>query len=117
MRGADGSTSSPAKPPEEGYEARYKVLKGKYDKEVPELASQVTFLIKKVGALETALAEKETPKPTTETAPAPAPEPAKDLSADPKVKYFQTEYPDIYEGTDILVQARAKVFLLHFRQL
>lgn len=95
---------------EEDYEAKYKVLKGKYDKEVPELASQVTFLIKKVGALEAALAEKETPQsaPNPEPAPAPAPEPAKDLSSDPKVKYFQTEYPDIYEGTDILVQARAK---------
>jgi hypothetical protein len=106
----DGSTSSPPKPPEEDYEAKYKVLKGKYDKEVPDLASQVTFLIKKVGALEAALAEKETTQPTQaqEPAPAPAPEPAKDLSADPKVKYFQTEYPDIYEGTDILVQARAK---------
>jgi hypothetical protein len=98
----------PAKPPEEDYEAKYKVLKGKYDKEVPDLASQVTFLIKKVGALEAALAEKETPQPTPEPAPTPAPEPAKDLSADPKVKYFQTEYPDIYEGTDILVRARAK---------
>ena len=98
------------KPPEEDYEAKYKVLKGKYDKEVPELASQVTFLVKKVGGLEAALAEKETPQPTPngEPTPAPAPEPAKDLSADPKVKYFQTEYPDIYEGTDILVQARAK---------
>ena len=97
-----------AKPPEEDYEAKYKVLKGKYDKEVPDLASQVTFLIKKVGALEAALAEKETPQSTPEPAPTPAPEPVKDLSADPKVKYFQTEYPDIYEGTDILVQARAK---------
>ena len=99
------------KPPEEDYEAKYKVLKGKYDKEVPDLASQVTFLIKKVGALEAALTEKETPQPaepSQEAARAPAPEPAKDLSADPKVKYFQTEYPDIYEGTDILVQARAK---------
>ena len=102
--------AEPAKPPEEDYEAKYKVLKGKYDKEVPELASQATFLIKKVGALEAALAEKETtePPPTIEPAPTPAPEPAKDLSSDPKVKYFQTEYPDIYEGTDILVQARAK---------
>jgi len=97
-----------AKPPEEDYEAKYKVLKGKYDKEVPDLASQVTFLVKKVGGLEAALAERETPQPTPEPAPTPAPEPAKDLSADPKVKYFQTEYPDIYEGTDILVQARAK---------
>ncbi len=100
------------KPPEEDYEAKYKVLKGKYDKEVPELASQVTFLVKKVGALEAALAEKETPRPpeTTnqEPARAPAPEPEKDLTADPKVKYLQTEYPDIYEGTDILVKARAK---------
>jgi len=41
-------------------------------------------------------------EPSQEAARAPAPEPAKDLSADPKVKYFQTEYPDIYEGTDIL---------------
>jgi hypothetical protein len=99
----------PAKPPEEDFEAKYKVLKGKYDKEVPELASQVTLLIKKIGALEAALAEKETPQtvPTPEPAPPPVREPAKDLS-DPKVKYFQTEYPDIYEGTDILVQARAK---------
>jgi len=85
----------PAKPPEETFEAKYNVLKGKYDKEVPELASQVTFLIKKVGALEAVLAEKETPQPA-EPAPAPETEPVKDLSADPKVKYFQTEYPDIY---------------------
>ena len=99
-----------AKPPEEDYEAKYKVLKGKYDKEVPDLAAQATFLIKKVGALEAALAEKETPQPAPSPEPAPtsSPEPAKDLAADPKVKYFQTEYPDIYEGTDMLVQTRAK---------
>jgi len=98
-------------PPQEDYETKYKVLKGKYDKEVPELAGQVAFLVKKVAALEEALAEKERTgeEPQEKTEPAPPPEePAKDLTEDPKVKYFQTEYPDIYEGTDIVARARAK---------
>jgi len=97
-----------AQPTGEDFEAKYKVLKGKYDKEVPELASQVAFLVKKVGALEAALAEKTTqPAPTT-AQPAATPEPPADLTSDPKVKYFTTEYPDIYEATDALVQVRAR---------
>ncbi len=94
--------------PAEDFEAKYKVLKGKYDKEVPELASQVTFLIKKVGALEAALAEKANQTATEPTRTEAAPEPPSDPTSDPKVKYFTTEYPDIYEATDALVQVRAR---------
>ena len=105
------SPAETSPPPQEDYETKYKVLKGKYDKEVPELAGQVAFLVKKVAALEEALAEKERAggEPQAKTEPAPPPEePVKDLTEDPKVKYFQTEYPDIYEGTDIVARARAK---------
>jgi hypothetical protein len=97
-------------PNNDTWKQRFNTLQGKYSAEVPVLNQQVTYLMQQNQQLMQRLENIEASRTTTETKPeekepststAP-PTPSQDLLADPKIKYFQTEYQDIYESTVVL---------------
>ena len=95
-------TSEPK--PEEKIQHQYEVLKGKYDAEVPRLAFELAEAKRRKSILQKRLDEtiqSEEPKPTDED--------------NEKIKTFQEEYPDIYEGSSYLVKQTFNEALASFK--
>lgn len=83
----------PEPKPEEKIQHQFDVLKGKYDAEVPRLAFELAESKKKEIDLQKALDEAKKPK-----------EEPKPPEGEEKIKTFQKEYPEIYEGASFLMK-------------
>jgi hypothetical protein len=110
---ADGVHTEPAPTPEppkkpEDFEHKYKVLKGKYDKELPderkkakEIRDRAIILEDENAKLRQQLLERQSqqvtdlrqtasPKPTVEAV-------IKELETDPDTEYIRTQFPDVWK--------------------
>lgn len=102
--GAPGDGEKAGGTPSEDFEQKYKVLKGKYDKEIPRLYQMANEFETKARA---ATEELEKVKSTLQD------EGAKPIAFDesnlpPEVKEFKDEYPDIYKGMLSMFKATPK---------
>lgn len=91
------------------FEDRYKVLKGKYDAEVPRMASEISILKTQIQHLQSQPPPIPTPPIPASPAPAAALTIKEILSGDPALEEaldtFKTDYPDV---ADLLVRLTEK---------
>jgi hypothetical protein len=78
-----------AKSEDTGWEQRYKVLKGKYDKEVPDLHRTIRQLQEDVQELRASLKTKREEKKATLE---------EEKTTDPDIAYLEEEFPDIHRA-------------------
>lgn len=86
-----------AKSDDSGWEQRYKVLKGKYDKEVPELHRTVRELQESVQALRETISTKKAEKKATIE---------EEKTDDPDIKYLEEEFPDIHRAVAKMLDSK-----------
>lgn len=82
------------------WEHKYKVLKGKYDKEVPRYAENLRVAQDQILVLQQENATlRAAPKPdATPATPQPATPTDSDLDNDPEVQFLKTEYPEVWKA-------------------
>jgi len=99
---------TPGTPEQELEKAKHKydVLKGKYDKEVPELALKLSEQAGELKALKEQIASltagKKDGDASTKKDDAPV------IEEDPSIKYLQDEYPEVYKGLKTAVGKELK---------
>ncbi len=90
--------STPPKPDE--YEQRYKTLQGKYNKEVPVLASQLAQINSQLAAVQAELAAVKSGQVTR---PDKLASTLAALDNDPKIQHIKETLPDLYDAVALLV--------------
>jgi hypothetical protein len=97
---ATGATGEPEETLEsklEKAEQRYKVLQGKYSKEVPEFAGRLADQSRRIQELTDEIGELKTAT-QTEKVVGKAKGLLEDLESDPDITWLKTEYPDVYRS-------------------
>ena len=72
---------------------KYDVLRGKYDKEIPELATRLGEALQKINELTAKLTDVTQIKKPDATPP-----PVVDIEKDPDVTFLKTEYPEVWKA-------------------